>query len=190
MRVGSPELFSVNDFTVPGVANKQGRRQEPCSTPNHLPAAAKRPRFPAAVLLRSAIQKRYTAKVVLGLFERTMRPCILFPGNCSQAPIEHQNAFDGRNWRKSFSLGVGRSRILLRLFGRLLSRVSPRIPSAMCETAVRIYRICCKKGFQPFAANTKRASLLRLLLQASVGRVDERVFCVSFGWHTPRRPVP
>jgi hypothetical protein len=35
-----PELFLVNDFTVPGAAIKQGRRQEPCYTPNHLPRLA------------------------------------------------------------------------------------------------------------------------------------------------------
>src|SRR3974377_913989 len=68
-----PGLFLVNDFTVPGAAIKQGRRQEPCSTRNHLPAIGKRLRFPAAVLLRSAIQKRYTAKVVLRLLGRTRR---------------------------------------------------------------------------------------------------------------------
>jgi len=59
-----PGLFLANDFTVPGAAVVQGRRQEPYSTTNHLPPLAKGPRFPAAVLLRSAIQKRYTAKVV------------------------------------------------------------------------------------------------------------------------------
>jgi len=30
-----PGLFLVNDFTVPGAAMKQGRRQEPCITTNH-----------------------------------------------------------------------------------------------------------------------------------------------------------
>jgi hypothetical protein len=54
--------------------HKQGRRQEPCSTPKHPPTSMKRPRFPGAVLLRSAIQKRYTAKVVLGLFEGRCKP--------------------------------------------------------------------------------------------------------------------
>jgi len=48
------------------VAAKQGRRQEPCSTPDHLPSLSKCLRFPAAVLLRSAIQ--------MGNSKTTLRP--------------------------------------------------------------------------------------------------------------------
>lgn len=64
--VGSPGLFLVNDFTVPGATMKQGRRQEPCTTTR--PSARSSPRqamdlrFPAAVLLWSTIRKSETAK--------------------------------------------------------------------------------------------------------------------------------
>jgi hypothetical protein len=46
--------------------HKQGRRQEPCSTPNDLPRFVNRPRFPGAVLLRSAIQNDTQQKSFLG----------------------------------------------------------------------------------------------------------------------------
>lgn len=61
-----PGLFLVNEFTVPGAAMKQGRRQEPCTTtrsPTHNSTRdAMDLRFPVAVLLRSTIRKRETAK--------------------------------------------------------------------------------------------------------------------------------
>jgi hypothetical protein len=53
-----PELFSTNDFTVPGAATKQGRRQKPCSRTGHFPPGllfTNGLRLPVAVLLRSAI---------------------------------------------------------------------------------------------------------------------------------------
>jgi hypothetical protein len=52
-----PGLFLVNDFTVPGVATSRGDGKNP--NPRRLTclfAPSKRPRFPDAVLLRSAIQ--------------------------------------------------------------------------------------------------------------------------------------
>jgi hypothetical protein len=54
-----PGLFLLNDFTVPGGAIKQGRRQEPCYTPYHPRTALSNTfaRLPA-VLLRLAIQER------------------------------------------------------------------------------------------------------------------------------------
>jgi hypothetical protein len=56
----------VNDFTVPAVSIAQGRRQEPCSIPNHLHASNKCLRFPGAVLLRSTIQNDTQQKSFLG----------------------------------------------------------------------------------------------------------------------------
>ena len=52
-----PGLFLLNDFTVPGVAMEQGRRQEPCYTPYHPHAGLSNTfaRLPA-VLLRLAIR--------------------------------------------------------------------------------------------------------------------------------------
>ena len=63
-----PGLFLSNDFTVPGAATKQGRRQEPC-TNNQITGPISQPedlRVPAAVLLRYAIRKDETAKPFLG----------------------------------------------------------------------------------------------------------------------------
>lgn len=38
----TPRAVLVNDFTVPGAAIKQGRRQEPCTNPDRHPRAANR----------------------------------------------------------------------------------------------------------------------------------------------------
>jgi hypothetical protein len=57
---------SLASADAPTRAAKQGRRQEPCSTPDHLPSLSKCLRFPAAVLLRSAIQ--------MGNSKTTLRP--------------------------------------------------------------------------------------------------------------------
>jgi hypothetical protein len=54
----------VNDFTVPGVATNRGDGQNPAPLALSARRSSKHPRFPAAVLLRSAIQKRDTAKPV------------------------------------------------------------------------------------------------------------------------------
>jgi hypothetical protein len=58
-----PGLFLANDFTVPGLTTNRGDGKNPA--PLRIirpPPYPKHPRFPAAVLLRSAIQKRDTAK--------------------------------------------------------------------------------------------------------------------------------
>ncbi len=82
------ELFSVNDFTVPGAAISRGDGKNPATHQIICPQLAKRLRFPAAVLLRSAIQKRHTAKVVLRLLERTTQASELFPSTIlSRLPL-------------------------------------------------------------------------------------------------------
>src|SRR5579859_784750 len=61
-----PGLFSVNDFTVPGAATKQGRRQKPCNRASHFPPRLhllrSDLRVPVAVLLRSAISEEVNSK--------------------------------------------------------------------------------------------------------------------------------
>src|ERR1700693_4861395 len=63
-----PGLFPLNDFTVPGAATKQGRRQKPCNRTEHFPPRLPLRsdlRFPVAVLLRSAISEEANSKTLL-----------------------------------------------------------------------------------------------------------------------------
>src|SRR3954447_2499582 len=67
-----PRAVLGERFYRPRSRHKQGRRQEPCSTPNHLPTRSKLPslswRRPPSV----RDLERYTAKVVLRLLETTL----------------------------------------------------------------------------------------------------------------------
>jgi hypothetical protein len=80
-----PGLFLANDFTVPGAATSQGRRQEPCSTPHHLPAALTNTfAFLAPPSFGPRFRTGKQQNPFLGLLETTIRACQLFPRFISQ----------------------------------------------------------------------------------------------------------
>jgi hypothetical protein len=60
-----PGLFWLNDFTVPGAATSRGDGKNPATRRIIYPSLLYHLRLPAAVLLRSAIQKRQTEKAAL-----------------------------------------------------------------------------------------------------------------------------
>jgi len=65
-----PALFEVNDFTAHGATTSRGDGKNPGPHRIVRQRLGKCPRFPAAVLLRSAIRKPATAKLLPGTVPR------------------------------------------------------------------------------------------------------------------------